>query len=113
MKLDFKKVNRVAELSREADCCIRIQDYGQAREIAGEIALLGWPVISADIYMRTGEVEKARELVVPVAEELSGRGYHMRAAAHYHKVGMTEEFLLELEQHRLIYGINHGKKLMS
>jgi tetratricopeptide (TPR) repeat protein len=104
MIIDFKNLDRVDQLLREADFSIRNNDYEQAKEIAEEILELGYPFFASTVYKGIGNLERAREILVPVAEKLCREGDYFRAAFHYKAVDMIEEYEDARKMHGILYG---------
>jgi hypothetical protein len=104
MIIDFKNLDRVDQLLKEADFSIRNNDYEQAREIAEELLELGYPFFASTVYKGAGNLERAREVLVPVAEKLCQEGDYMRAACHYKAVDMIEEYEDARKKHAILYG---------
>ena len=104
MIIDFKNIDRVDQLLREADFSIRNNDYEQAKEIAEEILELGYPFFASTVYKGAGNIERAREILVPVAEGLCRGGDFLLAAFHYKAVDLIEEYEDARKNHEILYG---------
>ena len=100
----LKNIDRVDELLREADFSIRNDDLSQAEDIAEEILGLGFPFFASAVYKATGKIERAREILVPVAERLCRELDYLRAACHYKAVDMIEEYEDAQKMHEILYG---------
>ena len=104
MIIYFKNLEKVDRLLREADSSIRNNDYGTAEGIAEEILQLGYPFFASSVYKGAGKIERAREILVPVAERLCREGDYLRAAFHYKAVDMIEEYEDARKKHAILYG---------
>jgi hypothetical protein len=100
----LKNLPRVDELLREADFSIRNDDIAQAEDIAEEILGLGYPFLASTVYKSAGNIERARDILVPVAERLCREGDYLRASFHYKAVGMVEEYEDARRKHAILYG---------
>ena len=87
------------ELYNQAQALIGMKDYKGALEMAEKIKELGFVNHCSSIWIDVAKennqpelMEKARELIVPVAKELCERGFHLSEANHYRKIGMEDEY---------------------
>jgi hypothetical protein len=116
MKFDISKADEVARLYTQALLLISKKDYRHAKEvgeIAEKIGSYGYLYGSSMLHMRVGNVERAREIMVPVAEECCAKGEHMSEASIYNLLGMVQEKVLALEEHRLQYETKYGGRPVS
>lgn len=104
MIIHFKNLERVDQLLKEADFSIRNNDYGQAEKIAEEILELGYPFHASTVHKAIGKIERAREILIPVAKRLCAEGDYFRAACHYKAVDMIEECEDARKMHETLYG---------
>ena len=112
-KPDQSKLNYVSGLSRLAEMFIENADYKNAEKMAEQIAKCDYPVLSSEIFIKTGNMKRARDILVPHAEELCKTGRHISAARCYKDVGMLQEYLIELKEHKLDFEIKFGGKKSS
>jgi hypothetical protein len=54
-------------------------DNENAEKMAEQIAKCDFPVLSSEIFIKTGNIKRAREILVPHAEELCQAGMHISA----------------------------------
>jgi hypothetical protein len=100
-KPDYSKLNYVSGLSRLAGMFMENGDFKNAELIGEEIARHGYPVHSSEIFIKTGNLQKAKDILVPHAEELCKSSMHMSAASCYKDLGMLKEYFIELKEHEL------------
>jgi len=104
MIIYFRDIERLDLLLRKADSSILNNDYETAEGIAEEMLELGFPFFASTVYKATGKIERAREILVPVAERLCREGDYLRAAFHYKAVDMIEEYEDARKKHAILYG---------
>ncbi len=108
---DHTKLDYVSGLSRLAEIFIENRKFESAEQLAEDIAKCDYPILSSDIFIKTGNIARAREILVQHAEDLCKAGMHIRAAACYKNVGMLQEYCTELKEHELEYETKfRGKK---
>ncbi len=115
-KFDLSKAEEVRMLYTRALLLISKGDYrhaGDVKDIADRIGSYGYLYDSSVLHMRIGNVDRAREIMVPIAEECCANGEHIKEASIYRMVGMVQEQMLAIEEHRLQYDTRFMKKPMN
>ena len=110
MNRDYSKLGLVAKLQTEVDLYIISKDYAMAKMIAEEMASYGYPINSSHVYRKLQKatrnpifMEKAKELLIPAAEDFCKKGQHLFEASCYKRLGMNDFYDFAMEEHNLIY----------
>ena len=82
----------------QAEVLIGMGEYRAALELAQNLKGLGFDNFCSSVWIDVAKednrpelMERARELIVPVARRLCERGFHLSEAMHYRKAGMENE----------------------
>jgi len=99
----YMAADEAVELLKEANFCLKNGDCERAEIAAKKLADIGYKSHASKIYMRTGRIEEAREIITPLAEENLRKGEYLFAAIKYKNVGLMEEHRSAMEKHKLVY----------
>src|SRR4030042_400987 len=100
MKIDLRKNSLVSRLFTDALTLLKpgLESYSKAESIADEIESMGYHVHSSSIYMELGKlarekrlIDKARDIITPIAEQRCREGMYLEEASMYKRVGLIKE----------------------